>query len=82
MPDQNVLALRAADQARTDFAALESELEVIQMQRSRLPTRAYFCRTLWLATASIWVLIGRSRCSADLNGRYCRRWRALVRGRA
>jgi hypothetical protein len=27
------------DQTRTDFAAIESELEVIQKQLSRLPTR-------------------------------------------
>jgi hypothetical protein len=31
--------LRQADQARTDFAAIESDLEVIQKQLSRLPTR-------------------------------------------
>jgi hypothetical protein len=28
-----------ADQARTDFAAIESELEVVQKQLARLPTR-------------------------------------------
>ena len=33
------IALRQADQARADFAAIESELEVIQKQLSRLPTR-------------------------------------------
>lgn len=49
------LALRTADQARTDFAALETELEVIQIS-SRIPTRAYFCRMLFLASASIWAL--------------------------
>jgi hypothetical protein len=31
--------LRRANQVRTDFAAIESELEVIQKQLSRLPTR-------------------------------------------
>ena len=31
--------MRQADQARTDFAAIESELEVIQKQLARLPTR-------------------------------------------
>jgi hypothetical protein len=31
--------LRQADQARTDLAAIESELEAIQIQLSRLPTR-------------------------------------------
>jgi len=33
------LALRQPDQARTDFAAIESDLEVIQKQLARLPTR-------------------------------------------
>jgi hypothetical protein len=32
-------SLRQADQACTDFAAIESELEVIQKQLARLPTR-------------------------------------------
>ena len=35
----HTLALRQADQAHTDFAAIESDLEVIQKQLSRLPTR-------------------------------------------
>jgi hypothetical protein len=39
MSDIHTLALRQADQARTDFAAIESELEVIQKQLGRLPTR-------------------------------------------
>ena len=29
MPDEHMLALRQADQARTDFAALESDLQFI-----------------------------------------------------
>jgi hypothetical protein len=37
--------LRQADQARTDFAAIESELEVIQKQLARLPTRRELART-------------------------------------
>jgi hypothetical protein len=39
MSDIHILALRKADQVRTDFAAIESQLEVIQIQLSRLPTR-------------------------------------------
>jgi hypothetical protein len=31
--------LRQADQARTNIAAIESELEIIQKQLPRLPTR-------------------------------------------
>jgi hypothetical protein len=32
--------LRQSDQARTDFAAIECDLEVIQKQLARLSTRA------------------------------------------
>ena len=34
-----------ADQARTDFAAIESDLEVIQKQLARLPTHRELART-------------------------------------
>jgi hypothetical protein len=57
MPNHDTLTLQQADQARTDFALLESNLEIIMGQIARLPTRAYLCRTLLLATASIWALI-------------------------
>jgi hypothetical protein len=58
MSNEYPLALRQADQARTDFAAIESDLQFIMGRLARVPTRAYLCRTLLLATASIWVLIG------------------------
>ena len=45
MSDIHILALQQADQARTDLAAIESELEVIQKQLSRLPTRRELART-------------------------------------
>jgi hypothetical protein len=57
MQDRHTLTLRQADQARTDFALLESHLEVIANQLAWLPTRAYLCRTLLLATASVWALL-------------------------
>jgi hypothetical protein len=38
-PIDTIVSLQHADQARTDFAAIESELEVVQKQLSRLPTR-------------------------------------------
>jgi hypothetical protein len=38
-PIHAIVSLRKADQARTDFAAIESEIEVIQKQLARLPTR-------------------------------------------
>jgi hypothetical protein len=39
MPSEYPLALRQADQARTDFAALESDLQFIMGKLARLPTR-------------------------------------------
>jgi hypothetical protein len=41
MPDEHILTLRQADQARTDFAAVESDLEFIMAQLARIPTRTY-----------------------------------------
>ena len=38
MSEIHTLALRQADQARTDCALIESDLEVIQKQLARLPT--------------------------------------------
>jgi hypothetical protein len=57
MPDENTLTLRQADQARTDFALLEGNLEFIMGQLARVPTLSYLCRTLLLATASVWALL-------------------------
>ena len=57
MPDEHTLTLRQADQARSDFALIEDQLEFIMHQLARVPTRAYLCRTLLLATASIWLLL-------------------------
>jgi hypothetical protein len=39
MPDDNILALRQADQARTDFAAIDGDLQFVMGQLARLPTR-------------------------------------------
>ena len=44
MPGRSNL-LRQADQARTDFAAIKSELEVIPKQLARLLTRRELART-------------------------------------
>ena len=57
MPNEYPLALRQADEARADFALIEDHLESIAGQLARVPTRAYLCRTLLLATASIWALL-------------------------
>jgi hypothetical protein len=52
MPDEHTLALRQADQARADFAALEDELDVIKAQLARLLTRKELARFTLLATTS------------------------------
>jgi hypothetical protein len=57
MAEEYPLTLRQADEARTDFAAIESDLQFVMGQLARLPTRAYLCRTLLLATASVWALL-------------------------
>jgi hypothetical protein len=48
MPEDARLALRQADQTRTDFAAIESDLEFLMQRISQLPTAA----DLWRASAS------------------------------
>ena len=42
--------MHQADQARSDFAAIESELGIIQAQLARLPTRKELAQTALLAT--------------------------------
>jgi hypothetical protein len=39
MPNKHPLALRQADQARTDFGAIESDLQFLMGQLARIPTR-------------------------------------------
>jgi hypothetical protein len=61
----HILALRQADQARTDFAAIDSDLEVSQEQLSRLPTRRELARTalgITFATMMLTTLSCRSLC--------------------
>jgi hypothetical protein len=45
MPDQNTLTLRQTDQARTDFALIEDQLEFIMGQLARQPTRGDLAKT-------------------------------------
>jgi hypothetical protein len=51
MANENPLTLRQADQVRTDFAAIESDLEFLMQQIARLARRAMmdawarFCTT-------------------------------------
>jgi len=56
MSDLHTLALQQADQARTDFAVIETELEAIQAQLARLPTRGELAKTVLgiiVATAAV-----------------------------
>jgi hypothetical protein len=48
MPEDTRLALRQADQARTDFAAIESDLEFLMQRISQLPTAADLWRPMLL----------------------------------
>jgi hypothetical protein len=57
MNEEYPLALRQADAARTDFALLEQHMEFLASRIARLPTRGYLCRTLLLATATVWALL-------------------------
>jgi hypothetical protein len=45
MPDEDIrLALRTVDQARTDFAIIEDDLEAIYARLARLPNRGELWR--------------------------------------
>jgi hypothetical protein len=59
MPDENILTLRQADQARTDFAAIQSDLQFIAGQLARLPTRRDLAKTalgIIISTAALVIL--------------------------
>jgi hypothetical protein len=59
MPDQNILALRQADQARTDFARIEEHLEFLAGQLARIPRRKEQARNtlgIIFATATLTTL--------------------------
>jgi hypothetical protein len=50
------LALRQADEARSDFAAILDELDFVKLQLSRQPDRAWLSRMLLLGFGGMWVL--------------------------
>ena len=59
MPDEHTLTLRQADQARTDFAAIESDLQFVMGQLARLPTRRDLAKAalgIIIATAALVIL--------------------------
>ncbi len=51
------LTLRQADEARADFAAIESDLQFIMGQLARQPDRAWLSRMGLIGVGSIWALI-------------------------
>ena len=64
MSDQNIRTLRQADQARTDFALIESNLEFLAGQLARVPTRGdlakaalgiIFCSAVF-TTLFVWIV--------------------------
>jgi hypothetical protein len=63
MPDERTFTLRQVDQARTDFALIESHLEFIASQLAQRPTRGdlakaalgiIFCSAI-LTTLFVWI---------------------------
>jgi hypothetical protein len=57
MTQEYPLTLRQADQAREDFAAINSDLQFVMDQLAKLPSRAYLCRVLLLAMGATWALL-------------------------
>jgi hypothetical protein len=58
MADEHTLTWHQIDGTRGDLYAISEEIEVLKMQLAQLPIRAYVSRTVLMATASIWALIG------------------------
>jgi hypothetical protein len=59
MRDEHTLTLRQADQARTDFAAIESDLQFVMGQLARMPTRSDLAKTalgIIISTAALVIL--------------------------
>jgi hypothetical protein len=75
MSDTRHLTLRQADQARTDFAMIESNLEFIMGQLARMPTRAYRVRQKTPCAVGTGMSRGRSGIT-DVKPRYI--WRNMI----
>jgi hypothetical protein len=52
MSDERTLTLLQADRARTDFAAIEGDLQFIMGQLAQMPNRAYVSRVALMAMLS------------------------------
>jgi hypothetical protein len=57
MPSDYPLALRQADRARADFAAIEDDLDFVKAQLAMLPTRAWLSRMWLMGFGSVWALL-------------------------
>ena len=62
MANENTLKLNEIAGARGELHALAAEVETVKLQLDRLakkaPSRAYLCRTVLMATSTIWALVG------------------------
>ena len=59
MSGEYPLTLRQADQARSDFAAVESDLQIVMGQLARLPTRRDLAKAalgIIISTAAVVIL--------------------------
>ena len=63
MPDRYPLTLHQVDQARSDFAAIESDLQFVMEQLARLPTRRDLAKAalgIIISTAALVILWAES----------------------
>jgi hypothetical protein len=59
MPDEHPLTLHRADKARSDFPAIESDLQFVMEQLARLPTRRDLAKAalgIIISTAALVIL--------------------------
>ena len=59
MADENTLTLRQVDQVRSDFAAIEGDLQFVMGQLARLPTRRDLAKAalgIIISTAAVVIL--------------------------
>jgi hypothetical protein len=63
MPEPaDAITLRQADQAGSDFAAIEGDLQFIMGRLARLPSRAWLSLMGLIGFGSVWALYSRSSC--------------------
>ena len=56
--DEHTFTLHQADQARTDFAIIEDDLEAIRARLARMPTHAFVVRVaIWITLCSTALVV-------------------------